>query len=98
MHESAPATTTENPAKLVAATPDSAGPNMSQAKARARCITAVAAQEFAEEQMRLVSGARIVDSGAGEVDAEWAQGGLSALDQQRLIEGTRRQFDHGSSK
>ncbi|KZO60449.1 hypothetical protein A2U19_01365 [Dietzia maris] len=63
---------------------------MSQAEARARYIAAVAAQAFAEEQMRLVSGARIVDAGPGEVDAEWALGGLSALDQQRLIEALVR--------
>ncbi|WP_063934982.1 hypothetical protein [Dietzia cinnamea] len=90
VHESAPKATREGPTELVAAAPDDARPGMSQAEARARYIAAVAAQAFAEEQMRLVSGARIVDAGPGEVDAEWALGGLSALDQQRLIEALVR--------
>ncbi|MFI5728529.1 hypothetical protein ACIA49_00295 [Kribbella sp. NPDC051587] len=50
----------------VAATPEVAQPTMSSAEAQARYLAAAAAQAYSDEQMRLVTNARIVEGGGLE--------------------------------
>ena len=51
-----------NSVELVKETENVAKPKMSSAEAKARIVAAAAAQAFAEEQMRMVNGADIVDA------------------------------------
>lgn len=53
---------TLEPSREVAETSEDSRPNMSRAEAQARCLAALAATAYSEEQRRLVTNARIVDS------------------------------------
>lgn len=67
-------------------------PRMSSAEAQARMLAAIAAQAFADEQMRLVNGAEIVD----EADADSVREAISKLPPEIVAELVKRMVTNPS--
>lgn len=65
---------------------DTERPRMSSAEAQARLLTAIAAQSFADDQMRLVNSAEIV----GEIDADSVREAISKLPPKIVAELVKR--------
>lgn len=82
--EGAAAPTREPSGELIGTSAESR-PNMSRAEAQARYLAALAARAYSDEQVRLVSGANIVDGG-GVVELERSLAELPADQLRALIE------------
>ncbi|MCL2611720.1 MAG: hypothetical protein FWD95_00635 [Nocardioidaceae bacterium] len=76
---------TGEPSEEMVGALDERRPNMSRAEAQARYLAAIAARAYSDEQMRLVSGANIVDGG-GVVELERSLAELPADQLKALIE------------